>query len=233
MLEAMKNDTLVNRNPESCMLRKYLEKNLDIRDVITTVADFILGALISTSVATSVSLHHLGLNQEKQEVAYQEILKVIGPDEPLTLEHVKKIKYVNACIKESLRFNPVTIGNGRVLNNDLPLSGYRAQKGTIILLHHQITGLMEKYVPRVDEFLPERHIARNRDPPMHPMIVLPFSFGARSCVGKHLAMQEIHLLITQILRKYKIVSKSPRVIKMKSLLINVPETSIDIQLIPR
>lgn len=37
--------------------------------------------------------------------------------------------YARAVLKECLRLNPISVGVGRNLNNDMVLSGYRVPKG--------------------------------------------------------------------------------------------------------
>ena len=54
--------------------------------------------------------------------------------------------------------------------------------------------------PRPDEFLPERW---QRDRPLgaiHPFAIIPFGAGARMCVGRRAAEQEMYLLLTRVRR---------------------------------
>jgi len=48
---------------------------------------------------------HLSENQDKQEKLHQELKKIIpDPNMPITTEMLSEMKYLKACIKESMRF---------------------------------------------------------------------------------------------------------------------------------
>lgn len=66
------------------------------------------------------------------------------------------------------------------------------------------------YFPQPDAFLPERwlHEGQGMGIPSgkeaHPFIFLPFGFGARSCIGKRLAMMEMEIVIARLVRRYEV-----------------------------
>lgn len=43
---------------------------------------------------------------------------------PITAETLRNATYTKAVIKETLRMNPISVGIGRILQNDVILSGY-------------------------------------------------------------------------------------------------------------
>jgi len=48
---------------------------------------------------------HLSANQEKQEKLHQELKKILpDPGIPITSEMLNEMKYLRACLKESMRF---------------------------------------------------------------------------------------------------------------------------------
>jgi cytochrome P450 len=72
----------------------------------------------------------LAKNPEKQEKLRTEILSVVGPKgNNVTIESLNQLNYLKACIKESLRLRPAVMGNGRILGDDIVLSGYNVKKG--------------------------------------------------------------------------------------------------------
>ena len=75
-------------------------------------------------------LYFLAKNPEKQEKLRKEVLSVVGPKgNNVTLESLNELNYLKACIKESLRLRPAVMGNGRILGDDIVLSGYNVKKG--------------------------------------------------------------------------------------------------------
>lgn len=59
-----------------------------------------------TSSAVASTLYQLVLHPEKQDLAYEEVCNVL-PSEDMQLNgnHLDKLKYLKACIKETLRYD--------------------------------------------------------------------------------------------------------------------------------
>lgn len=49
-------------------------------------------------------------------------------DTEVTSDLISKAVYLRSCIKESLRLNPVAVGVGRLLQQDMVLKGYLIPK---------------------------------------------------------------------------------------------------------
>lgn len=60
---------------------------------------------------------------------------------------------------------------------------------------------------------------------MDPFAYLSFGFGPRSCVGKRIAKMEMEVLLSRLIRDYKVECNYPD-IKFKSVLINVPDVHL-------
>lgn len=69
-------------------------------------------------------LYNLGRNPHVQDKLYQEVLSVVGQDEDVTSQSLAKLSYLKACVKESMRLNPILSSLGRILDQDIVLSGY-------------------------------------------------------------------------------------------------------------
>lgn len=68
-------------------------------------------------------------NQYCQNKIYEEVSSLLpNKDSEITAEILSKAVYVRSCVKETLRLNPVSIGVGRVLQNDIVLKGYLIPK---------------------------------------------------------------------------------------------------------
>lgn len=86
--------------------------------------------MLQTSYTTSFALYHLAQNKTCQEKLYNEVLTLLpSTDSKITADVLAKAVYLRSCVKESLRLNPVSIGVGRVLQNDVILKGYLVPKG--------------------------------------------------------------------------------------------------------
>lgn len=74
--------------------------------------------------------YHLAKNPNAQEKLYKEILELLpNKQTQVTAEIIENAKYTKSTLKESLRLNPVSIGIGRILNEDAIFSNYHVPKG--------------------------------------------------------------------------------------------------------
>lgn len=177
----------------------------------------------------------LAKNPEKQEILREEVRKLLPHKDSEFNETVfKNMPYLRACIKESLRMYPLTVGNAREPAKDVVLSGYRIPKGTQVSM--AFTSLLkdENHFARAGEFLPERWLRASNEPQAttsecphalkanNPFIYLPFGFGSRSCIGRRIVEMELELGVARLIRNFQVEFNYPTENAFKGLLINVP-----------
>lgn len=69
-------------------------------------------------------------NPDKQDKLRQEILELLPDvDSKITAEGINKLPYLRACIKESMRLQPVVAGTQRGTAQNIVLDGYQIPKG--------------------------------------------------------------------------------------------------------
>lgn len=98
-----------------------------------------------------------------------------------------------------------------------------------VLLPNGILSLDESQFKESNKFIPERWLKDNNTDPQcphakdaHPFTYLPFGFGSRMCVGRRFAELEIEVLISRLLREFKLEWNQPD-LKYKSAIINLPD----------
>lgn len=149
----------------------------------------------------------------------------------LTVDKLKNLPYLRACMKEALRITPITPVNFRMTGQDLVLSGYEVPKGTGVLMCVMKTSNSDIYFPESSKYIPERWLKNREDACPHmkannPFVYLPFGFGPRTCIGKRIAEMEIECLIIKMLRNYKVSWTSKEPIRYRSNLVLVPEDNL-------
>jgi cytochrome P450 family 12 len=125
----------------------------------------------------------------------------------------------------------------RKVDKDVVLQGYQIPKGTDVLLSQILLHLDDKHYPEAAKFLPERWL---RDPAQrgecpyakdaHPFTYLPFGFGSRMCIGKRFAEMKLEVLVTNMIRNFRMEWHYPDM-KIKSILVNVPDSAMKFKLI--
>uniref|UniRef100_A0A182TFB9 Cytochrome P450 n=1 Tax=Anopheles melas TaxID=34690 RepID=A0A182TFB9_9DIPT len=216
------------------ILEKLLK--VDRNAAFTMSMDSLFAGVDTTSSGSTGILYCLAKNPDKQEKLRAELRKIMpNKDSPLTPDNMKNMPYLRACIKESLRMYPPTSGNGRCTGKDLVLQGYRVPKGILVGMGQLVLQREEGYFTRPSEFMPERWLsgeAASGCPSakeVHPFIYLPFGFGARSCIGRRLAMMEMEILVSRMVRKYDIGWNYDE-LKYRATLVNIPANDLKFQL---
>ncbi|XP_073957075.1 uncharacterized protein [Choristoneura fumiferana] len=143
-------------------------------------------------------------NKHIQDKAAKEINDYFGDtDRPIEMEDLANLRYLECCIKESLRIYPPVHFISRRLSEDVTLSNYHVPAGvechiSIFDLHHREDLFPNPSVFDPDRFLPENCVGR------HPYAYIPFSAGPRNCIGQKFAMLEMKLLMAEVLRKFEL-----------------------------
>ncbi|XP_014102782.2 probable cytochrome P450 12c1, mitochondrial [Bactrocera oleae] len=202
--------------------RSVLEKLLKInrKTAIVMAMDMLMAGVDGTSSAITAILLCIAKNPAKQQKLRKELLAVLPHrNDQFTIENMKQLPYLRACIKEALRFYPLAFGNAREIGANIVLSGYQVPKGTGALISTNMLPNEELFFPRPREYIPERWlrmahatlpdgerlIAEN----VNKFINLPFGFGPRSCVGRRIVEIEMELTLANLVRNFSIEYNYP------------------------
>ncbi|KAH8266114.1 hypothetical protein KR038_003488 [Drosophila bunnanda] len=204
---------------------------VDRKFAIVMAMDLLMGGVETTSSALAGLMLNLAKNPEKQQKLREELLtKLPSPDKEFTLEEMKSLPYLRACIKESMRMYPVTFGNVRSAGADLVLEGYRIPMGTPFLMTNIFLLKDERFYPRPEEFLPERWLRRkdaDEDSSealmnKNSFVYMPFGFGPRMCVGKRIVDLELELTVANVVRNFHIEYNYPTEKAFRSTFLYTP-----------
>ncbi|KAL1379720.1 hypothetical protein pipiens_014701 [Culex pipiens pipiens] len=176
---------------------------LDVREEVDT---FVIGGHDTTAAAMAWLLLLLGTDQTIQDRCFAEIDQIMGGDRERmpTLHELNEMKYLELCLKETLRLYPSIPMIARKLAEDVKIHNqYTIPAGTNVMivvyqLHRDpaVFPNPDKFNP--DNFLPENSAGR------HPYAYIPFSAGARNCIGQKFAVLEEKTVLSTILRKFRI-----------------------------
>ncbi|KAI0315767.1 cytochrome P450 [Amylostereum chailletii] len=166
-----------------------------------------LGALYAAGGETTFALVLnfllvMALHPDKQTKAQAELDAHIGNRLPVIADR-GTMPYVEACIKETLRWNPIVpLGIPHCAAQDDVYEGYFIPKGTILMPNTWPMAFAPnaKYPPR--EFIPERFLDPE-DTTIDPAFYT-FGYGRRVCPGRYLAENSTFILVATILSVFKV-----------------------------
>jgi cytochrome P450 len=144
----------------------------------------------------------LGTNRDKLKKAQQEIDETIG-DRPIGVDDLRKLPYLEMCLKESLRRLPAVWIYAREAQRDLRLGDFFFPKGAILAVSPLATGRNPKYFDRPLEYRPERW-TREFERQLPKGAYVPFAAGPRVCLGKQFAMMEMRIVLGTLIQNVDI-----------------------------
>ncbi|XP_025204857.1 cytochrome P450 4V2-like [Melanaphis sacchari] len=191
------------------LLLNVLNENPDqitIKDIQEEVDTFLFEGHDTSSISMIMTILLLGMHQDIQDNAREELYNIFGDsDRDATMEDLNAMRYLDAVIKESLRLYPSVPSFTRELNTTLQLKNYSIPPMTTMVIVPYILHRNEDIYPKPDDFIPERFFdEENKSKFIFGYI--PFSAGARNCIGQKYAMNQMKTVISTILRNAKIVS---------------------------
>ncbi|XP_023239338.1 cytochrome P450 302a1, mitochondrial-like isoform X2 [Centruroides sculpturatus] len=227
-LEKSKNET----ECKSAILNRFMSMpNIDEKDIFAMILDMFLAGIDTTAYSAAFTLYHLARNQECQKILQKELKsKLPSKTSEISAETLKSLPYLKACIKESMRLNPIAIGTGRILPKDLIVSNYRLPAKTMVIAHHQVACRQFQNFPDALSFRPERWLRNDFRNTIHPFLVLPFGYGPRMCIGRRFAELELYILVSKIFRHFNLEYHWED-IDCFTRLINVPDKQLRLKFI--
>ncbi|KAF8191538.1 cytochrome P450 [Mycena galopus ATCC 62051] len=169
------------------------------RDLTTKESAWLAGTVFAagaetTAAALSVFVLAMTLYPSVMRTAQAELDEVVGRDRMPSLSDRANLPYIEAIVKEVLRWRPVgPLGLPRRTLKDDWYNGYFIPKGTIVLVNIWAIHRDPQVFPDHDEFRPERFL-ENPD-----LCHTSFGFGRRICAGRDIATDIIFINIASML----------------------------------
>ncbi|KAJ9560261.1 hypothetical protein OSB04_005421 [Centaurea solstitialis] len=204
LIEKNKNTKQKPKHLLGLMMSPYeKDKMLDLEEIMNECKTFYFnGKEAPANFLTWVFLL-LGLHQEWQNKAREEVIRVCGDNPFPSVENLAELKIVKMILNETLRLYPASGLMMRQVSKNVKLGGrYNIPSGTELFLamtavHHDTRIWGED----ANEFNPMRFA----EPRNHLASFFPFGLGARVCVGQNLTMVEAKVVLAMIVREYSFV----------------------------
>lgn len=145
-----------------------------------------------TSFCLLVAQHPDVLAKLKQE---QEQIK-----EPVSIETLKQMPYLDQVIKEVLRLIPPVAGGFRKVIKDFEFEGYHIPKGWSLIYQIPETHQDLTLWSQPQKFDPEHFSSNIKN---KPFTYIPFGGGMRECLGKEFAKLEMKIFGALLVKNYQ------------------------------
>lgn len=191
---------------EKCLLLER-DNGYSRMETIDQMHAILVGGVVSSTITIHTTLLMLAIHEEYQEAVVDELRSIFDtPDTDVTGEHLKKLVYLDRCIRESMRlFTPAPV-IARQTTSDIQLTSGTIPTGTSVVLDlfhlHRNTKI---WGADALEYRPDRFLAENvQNRPSFSFN--PFAGGSRNCMCMKYAMASMKVTLVHLLRRYRFMS---------------------------
>lgn len=190
------------------------EETMTISECAANVFLFYVAGAETSTATISFTLHELSHNPAAMAKLQQEIDETMERNGGvITYENIKEMKYLDLCVKETLRKYPGLPILNRECTQDyrVPDSDVLIRKGTQVIIPLLAISMDEKYFPEPELYSPERFDEETRN--YEPDAYYPFGAGPRNCIGLRQGVLVSKIGIVMLLSKYNFRPTIPLTIK--------------------
>ncbi|XP_056158012.1 cytochrome P450 11B, mitochondrial-like, partial [Lampris incognitus] len=185
-----------------------------------------------TAVPLQFALYELGRNPEVQETIREQVKASWAQAEGNPQKALQGVPLLKATTKEILRLYPVGIAVQRYPVRDIILQNYHIPAGTMVQACLYPLGRSREVFEDPQRFDPSRWRSRQapgggggaREGEESAFRSIAFGFGARQCIGRRIAENEMQLLLMHILLSFRLSVSSCEDIDTTYRFILQPET---------
>ncbi|XP_031343101.1 cytochrome P450 4V2-like [Photinus pyralis] len=179
----------------------------EIREEVDT---FMFAGHDTVTSAISFILYCLAMHPQVQERVVKEMEAILWSHNlnVATYGRLQKLRYLEAVIKETLRLYPSVPIYCRRVVEDLHFGDQVIPANTTIVIFAYGVHRCPKTYPEPEKFDPNRFLTENQSAASTSSYI-PFSAGYRSCIGKKFAMLEMKVVVSKILKHYRLLPTVP------------------------
>ncbi|KAI1506422.1 cytochrome P450 [Biscogniauxia marginata] len=184
-------------------------KHMTDESITDNLITFLIAGHETTSGTLSFALYELIKNPAAYRKAQQEVDEVVGKG-PITVEHLSKVPYITAILRETLRLDsPISVIAVTPREDTLLAGKYPIHKEDMIALLFAKSHLDPTvFGDDADQFKPERMLDEHFNK-LPKNAWKPFGNGIRGCIGRPFAMQEMTLAMIMLFQNFNFVMDDP------------------------
>jgi cytochrome P450 len=198
-------------------------------DVVDEAMTMLVAGHETSALSLTYLLAELGLQPELQGPIASE---AASWDDPPTLRDITTDGAVHRAVLEGLRLYPVTWVLGREALEAVDIAGCTVNAGTQIYLFQWSMQRSPRFFERARELWPDRFIEQPL-PSLPKGRFTPFGMGPRICIGNQFALAEIAVILTDVLRRFRIETKPPFPPRLRASITARPRDPVLVSVLPR
>ena len=176
----------------------------DIREEVDT---FMFEGHDTTATNITFTFFLLASHREVQEKCQKEMDSIFeGSDRSPTTADLARMKYLESCLKESLRLFQSVPVMSRTTGEEMTIKGVTIPANTNVMLMNFMLHRDPTMFKNPNQFNPDRFSATNTEK-QHAYAYVPFSAGPRNCIGQKFAMMEEKIVVSTVLRHFSLRTK--------------------------
>ena len=139
-----------------------------------------------------------------------ELAQCVG-DGPLRYEHLRKLRYLQAVVQETLRLYPPVPIVPRAIARETAINGCLLPRDSMVFISVYNIHRHSDFWPNATEFDPDRFLIESAGAQRHRCAYIPFGAGERFCIGSNFASVELQILLARIVATFDlhIVDEEP------------------------
>lgn len=204
-------------------------KSMSIDVCAAQASVFYMAGLETSAATTSFCLYELAQNEDILAKVQEDIKAALeNHNGEITYNSIQDMKYLDLCIKETIRKYPGLPILNRECTEDFPIpkTDLVIKKGTGVIIPTLAMHRDAKYFPDPLKFDPERF----RDGTNHTAY-LPFGEGPRHCIGMRMGKMNAQMGIVMILTKFNIEAVEKKELEFDNYAVGLmPKGGINIKL---
>ncbi|KAK6226055.1 benzoate 4-monooxygenase cytochrome P450 [Colletotrichum tabaci] len=196
------------------LLRGRDEKDIgSIEEIVTNSNTLFVAGSDTTATLMTACTFFLLSTPHTYEQAVKEVRDAFDSAAEINFtDATARLPYLLAALNETLRLYPPVPGTlERVVphtEEPVYIEGKHIPPGTRVGVHMTSAGLSASNFAKPESFVPERWLPNFAQDPSSPFFgdkrdaIQPFSYGPRNCVGKHLAYNEMRVIMARLLWEF-------------------------------
>jgi len=183
------------------------QKNLDAesrftdKEIVDEFITFFVAGMDTTGHMVGMILYDLTKHPEHLKTLEKERNETYNQEQIATLDTLQKMNELHCVIKETLRLNAPAWPFYRVALTDHKIGDLEIKKGTWVRVDILALSHNQKYYKNPEEYDPTRW--KEAAAKVDPYTFTPFGAGPRNCIGQHLAVAEMKIILSEFLERYE------------------------------